>query len=65
MTQTSAGLYSGFAFSHLGVLEVRQEYGKTCCTADIPCAVGPLGSLLFLKVQSLALHAAAQASSIK
>lgn len=40
-------------------------HGKTCCTADIPHVVGPFDSLLFLKVQLLALHTAEQVSSIK
>lgn len=41
-----------------GALQVSQEHGKKCCTADIPHIVGPFSSLGFLKFQLLALHAA-------
>lgn len=59
VAQTNAGLYTGLA-ELSGVLQVSQEHGKTCCTADIPHVAGLCSSLGFLRLHLLVLHAAEQ-----
>lgn len=41
-------------------MQVSQEHGRKCSTADIPHIIGPFSSLGFLKFQLLVLHDAEQ-----